>query len=230
MCNVDLPGVNKKKIEQENQGEADEDDEYVRRAVKAGKETGRGRVDLASYEEPAGGRSNRQAIEQLAAEAFRDANVKASTAQRKLPPEEEQRILREMQAQMGGKLSAHADTRSVSQKVARPRGRNPLEESRPSWDDDDEEDDRPVYNRTARRPISRGQHVLAGDTDDDSDLASDSEGDLPATSASSLKKGWSGRASRQPARHPLDGDDAPETTRKNRKKREALSINLSELR
>jgi len=138
MCNVDLPGVaNKKKGESES-GEIEIEDEYVRKARKAAKEMGPGQIEQASYEEPAGGARNRQVIDQLAAEAFRDANAhaKASTAQRTLPPEEEQRILREMQAQMGGKLTANEDARSVKSNRSRPKGRNPLDQTAPTWNDD----------------------------------------------------------------------------------------------
>lgn len=228
MCNVELPGLSRKKKEQDSESEVDLDDEYVRKAVKAGKDTPKGRVELASYEETAGSPNSRQAIEQIAAEAFRDANAKASTAPRKLPAEEEQRIIREMQAQMGGKLTSSGGARTPAAKPARPRGHNPLDDARPSVDEDDEDDEddeRPVYTRSANRPVSRRSHLLADDAEDDAEVAMPADDELPPVS----KKGNRSKASK-PARHPLDLDEAPETARKNRRWGEALTINLSEVR
>jgi len=223
MCNVELPGINNKKLEKET-AEVDVDDEYVRKAVKAAKETSRGRVELASYEETAGSPNSRQAIEQIAAEAFRDANAKASTTSRKLPPEEEQRIIREMQAQMGGKLASSEEPRVPKAKPNRPRGRNPLNDAPPALDDDDD-DDRPVYTRSANRPVSRKSHMLAEDSDVESEPAVPADDEIQPVSK---KDGRSKTAT--PARHPLERDDAPETARRNRRWGEALTINLSEVR
>ena len=228
MCNVDLPGVSKNKKKKASDLDDDDlvgDDEYVSKAVKAAKELGGNRITQASYEEPAGPRGNRQAIDELAAEAFREANAKASTAPRTLPPDEEQRIIREMQAQMGDSLKVTREPRAASTKSNRPRGRNPLMDV-PLTRDEDDEDDGVVYQRTARRPVSRKTHVLndgpeAGEDDSDID-----EEDVAPVSA--RKKGSGTKAVRS-GRHPLEGNDTPETTRRGRKWGEVLTINLSEL-